>query len=129
MNIAHQLIGSQVRVLAVDLFEVAVPAIIRATDDGYTALLLEFVPPVQADGVKYKFAVARARLARDDLETLLRDGKIGCGLICIPPNRYDHNKPFDVSWWRGGGSAIGDVTLHNRAQSGTHNRGQTTDNF
>lgn len=89
----------------------AAPAVIRAIESDSSSLLLEFVPPVRVGEVAFEFAVARARLERDDLETLFRKGVLGCGVTCIPPDRYDPAKPFDLSWWRGGGAAIADVVL------------------
>ncbi len=107
----NQLMGQQVRVHADDLFAVAAPAVIRAIDTDAPSLLLEFVPPVRVGEVAYVFAVARARLERDNLETLLRNGVLGCGVTCVPPDRYDPAKPFDLSWCRGGVAAIADLVL------------------
>lgn len=109
---ANQLLGRQVRVRADDLFAgAAAPAVIRAIDSDASSMLLEFVPPVRVGEMAYVFAVARARLERDDLETLLRKGVLGSGVTLIPADRYDPTKPFDLTWWRGGGAAIADVVL------------------
>jgi hypothetical protein len=108
---ANQLLGRQVRVRADDLFAAAAPAVIRTIDSDSSSMILEFVPPVRVGEVAYAFAVARARLERDDLETLLRKGLLGCGVTCVPADHYDPAKPFDLSWWRGGGAAIADVVL------------------
>lgn len=109
---ANQLLGRPVRVRADDLFSAAAaPAVIRAIDSDSSSMILEFIPPVRVGEVAYAFAVARARLERDDLETLLKKGVLGCGVTCVPPHRYDPAKPFDLSWWRGGGAAIADVVL------------------
>jgi len=108
----NQLLDREVRVRADGLFAgAAAPAVIRTIDTDASSMLLEFIPPVRVGEVVYVFAVARARLERDDIETLLRMGVLGCGVTCIPPDRYDPAKPFDLSWWRGGGAAIADVFL------------------
>ena len=109
---ANKLLGRQVRVRADALFAgAAVPAVIRTIDLDASSMLLEFVPPARTGEVTYAFAVARARLERDDLETLLSEGVLGCGVTCIPHDRYDRANPFDLGWWRGGGAAIADVVL------------------
>lgn len=108
----NQLLGRQVRVQADGLFSVAAArAVIRAIDWDSSSLLLEFVPPVRVGAVICEFAVAHARLECDDLKILLRKGVLGCGVTCIPPDYYDPAKPFDLSWWRGGGAAIADIVL------------------
>jgi len=106
----NQLIGRQVRVCAVD-FGSPANAVIRSLDLDSNSLLLEFAQPVRIGAQSYLFAVARPRLKRDHLDTLLRDKLLGCALTCVPQERYDASNPFDLSWWRGGGAAIADVAL------------------
>jgi len=108
---ANQLIGRSVRVLADDLFGTSVNAVIRLIDQGSKSMLLEFELPVKLGEQTYSLAVARLRLERDDLDTLLTNGSVGCGVTCVSNDRYDPAKPFDLSWWRGGGAAIADVVL------------------
>jgi len=107
----NQLIGRQVHVRATDLFDAPVAALIRAIDLDSKSLFLEFVAPAQVGARTYPFAVARPRLQRDRLSVLLSSGTLGCAVTCIPRDRYDAAKPFDLSWWRGGGAGIGDVIL------------------
>ena len=106
-----QLVGRQVHVRAIDLFGAAVFAVIRATESAAPALLLEFTSPVRIGEETYLFAVAKPRLERDDLGVLLNNGILGCGVTCVPRDSYDPTKPFDLSWWRGGGAAIADLVL------------------
>jgi len=108
---ANQLIGRRVHVRAADFFEAPAIAVIRKIDPDFDSLLLEFAPPVHIDGEVYSFAVAHPRLQRDDLAVLLKDGVLGCGVTCVPRDRYDSARPFDLSWWRGGGAAIADLVL------------------
>jgi hypothetical protein len=107
----NQLIGRQVHIRAAELSGVTVAAVIRAVDPESLSLLLEFVLPAQIGPPTYPYAVARPRLERDDLGTLLDSGILGCGIVCVPPDRYDPARPFDLSWWRGGGAAVGDLVL------------------
>ena len=111
---ADQLVGRQGQVRAADLSGVTLTAVIRAVDPAGTSLLLEFVPPAQIDSMTYPFAVARLRHERDDLGTLIDSGILGCGIVCVPQDCHDPARPFDLSWWRGGGAAIGDLVLVSR---------------
>lgn len=106
-----QLIGRQVNVCAVDLFGAPLLAVIRAIDAGSKSLLLEFVPTARIGAQVYPFAVAYPRLQRDDLGVLLGNGTVGCAVTCVPSDRYDAAKPFDLSWWRGRGAAVADLVL------------------
>ena len=112
MNV-NQLVGRQVQIGGADpdLFGSPVSATVRAVDSNSKALLLEFIPPVQAGEKTYPFAVTSPRLQRDGLEVLLMGEVLGCAVTCVPRDRYDSARPFDLSWWRGGGAAIGDLVL------------------
>ncbi len=70
-----------------------------------------FISPLEISEQTYSLTVARLRLERDDLDTPLTNGSVGCGITCIPNDRYDPAKPFDLSWWHGGAAAIADVVL------------------
>lgn len=106
-----QLIGRQVRIIDLDGDMDFPPAVIRAIDSDFETLLVEFVSPFRIGAVTYPIAVASPRLERDDLMALLRDGVLSVGLTCVPQDRYNSAKPFDVSWWRGGGAATADLVL------------------
>jgi hypothetical protein len=108
---ANHLVGRQVHVHASELFGVTVVAVVRALDLDAQLMLLEFVPSAQSGLQTYPFAIVRPRLERDDFRTLVDSGVLGCGITCIPKDRYNPAKPFDLSWWRGGGAAIGDLVL------------------
>lgn len=108
---ANQLIGQQVHVRAADLFGVPAPAVVRAIGPDSISLLLEFVPPIQIDTKTYPFAVVHPRLQRDNLGVFLTDGVLGCAVTCVPRDRYDSAKPFDMTWWRGGGATVADLLL------------------
>ena len=105
------LIGREVEVLAADLFGSTVTAVIRKANPNGQALLLEFSPGIRAGSQVCRFAVAQARLECDRLVELLTRGRLGCALTAVPEERFDPLRPFDLSWWRGGGAEIGDVVL------------------
>jgi hypothetical protein len=106
-----QLVGRTIHVRGADLFGAPVAAAIRAIDPDSNSLLLEFVAPAQIGAQTYPFAVARPRLQLDDLGVLLCRGTLGCAITCVPHDRYDAAKPFDLNWWRGEGATIADVVL------------------
>jgi hypothetical protein len=107
----NQFVGRQVHVRGADLFGLPVAAVIRAIDSDSKSLLLEFASPAQIDAQIYPFAVARPRLQRDDLAVLLTSGVLGCAVTCVPDDRFNPTKPFDLGWWRGGGAFVADVVL------------------
>lgn len=107
----NQLVDRRVKVRSAQLFSNAVTVAIRDVDPDTSSLLLEFLLPAQVGQETYRFAVARPRLEGDDLEMLLKSGVLGCGITCIPQDHFDVAQPFNLSWWRGGGAAIGDVLL------------------
>lgn len=107
----YQLLGRQVQVCNPEFLGASAAAVIRATDPHSKSLLLEFVPVVVIGAQAYTFAVAHPRLQRDDLGVLLTKGVLGCAVTCVPTERHDPARPFDLSWWRGGGAIIADLVL------------------
>jgi len=59
----------------------------------------------------YNYVVATQRHVGRGLERLERGVTFGCRLTWISNDRYNSNKPFDVSWWRGGSAATGSIQL------------------
>lgn len=84
---------------------------VRKIDVDASSILLEFIHPIYVGGIACMFAIAHTRLERDNLETLLEKGTLGCGITCVPPERYNPERPFDLAWWRGGGAAIAELIL------------------
>lgn len=109
----NELVGRQVNLRGPDpnLFGAPAAAVIRATDPTSRALLLEFMSPIQIGGNTYPFAVASPRLQCDDWKVLISSGRLPCAVTFVPRDRYDPEKPFDLSWWRGGGAALADLVL------------------
>jgi hypothetical protein len=109
----NQLVGRHVQIVGADpdLFGSRVEALVLAIDAPSQSLLVEFKAPAQIGEKAYQFAVASPRLQRDNLGVLLGSGTLGCGITCIPHDRYNAARPFDLSWWRGGAAGIADVVL------------------
>lgn len=106
-----QLIGKKARILENDLFGRSNVAIIRAIDVDNKSLLLEISFQEQADKQASVFVVAQVRYRNNDLSNLIERNVLHCNLTCIPRDRYNPEKPFDLSWWRGGGTMIAGVIL------------------
>lgn len=105
------LVGRLLRVLDADGSGKPAMVVVRNVDSAYRALQFEFVTPLALGSRSYRFAVAQTRLRRDSLELLLEGASILCSVTYVSDDRYDLTKPFDVSWWRGGGAVISDLVL------------------
>ena len=78
---------------------------------GRATMLVRLDKPFMLSGDKYHYFVATARHENSSLEDLERNLTITCNLIRIPSDRAEGSNPFDLSWWRGGGAAIADLSL------------------
>lgn len=105
------LIGLDVKVRANYFIQVDLAARITYASEHDRKFLLELDTPMTISGVTYKHAIASPRLARDDLNVLLSNGVLGCSVTWVPKERFDQNKPLDLTWWRGGAAAVTDVML------------------
>jgi hypothetical protein len=120
-----QLIGRRVRIIGIDLpndpnaIHELPSAVVRMIDTADQLILVEFLMPVRVKAETYSLAVVSPRHEGDDLRVLLQGGTMSCAVTCIPPHRYDPARPFDVSWWRGGGAAIGGLVLESTSSPAT----------
>ena len=105
------IIGRKVRVIANEFIQTDLSAHIIYASETEKKLLLEMDTPIILSGMTYTHAVASPRLAKDDLDTLIESGALGCSVTWVSKDRFDRNKPFDLSWWRGGAVAVTDVIL------------------
>ena len=106
-----QLIGNKVCILENDLFWKSNTAIIRAVDVDIKSLLLEMFFQEQVDKQTCIFVIAQVRYLNNDLSNLIEGNVLHCNLTCIPSDRFNPDKPFDLSWWRGGSAMIAGVIL------------------
>ncbi len=111
MSTTESLIGERVAVRANDFVDAASSGRIQLIELDSNSVLIELDRPVESNGLRYTRVVASPRLARDSLATLLSTGTLGCGVTWIPDNRFSVSSPFDLSWWRGGATAITDIVL------------------
>lgn len=82
------------------------------------SILIKVVHPFVFEGTKYEYLVASPRHEGDSFGTLGQGENVFCSLIRVTEEQAMSNKPFDLSWWRGGGALIGTVILDGRAGVG-----------
>jgi hypothetical protein len=111
METASCLIGRSVTIRANDFVDMPTSGCIKYADVETNTMVIELDVPLRVGNLQYDWVVASPRLARDDMDTLINVGVLGCGITWIPNERFNPNAPFDLSWWRGGAAAISDIVL------------------
>jgi hypothetical protein len=111
MAAVNSLTGRSVLIRANDFVDAPTRGRIRFIDMTTNAVAIELDTPLEAGGIRYEWAVASPRLARDNLDTLINTGVLGCGISWVPNSRFSPSAPFDLSWWRGGAAALADLAL------------------
>lgn len=111
MAATNSLTGRSVMIRANDFVDAPTHGCIQFIDVTTNAVAIELVTPLEAGGVRYEWAVASPRLARDNLDTLVHTGVLGCGVTWVPDSRFNPSVPFNLNWWRGGAAAIADLVL------------------
>ena len=111
MATTNCLIGRTVTIRANDFVEAPTRGSIRFIDVTTNSVAVKLSAPLESGDVRYEWAVASPRLARDNLDTLVGAGVLGCGITWVPSSKFNQSVPLDLSWWRGGGAAIADVVL------------------
>lgn len=59
----------------------------------------------------FQYFIASPRYEKDVVVDLLKAATLHCNLVAIPDDRAHSGNPCDLSWWRGGLSLIGTVSL------------------
>ena len=116
MGAADYLAGHSVMIRANDFVDSPTHGRIRFIDVPTNSVAVELDAPVKMADVHYEWVVASPRLARDNLDTLISTGVLGCGITWVSQSRFDSNAPFDLTWWRGGAAAIADIVLVSAAR-------------
>ena len=111
MSQDEKLVGRPIAIRANDFVNVVLHGRIESVEATTKSILIALNEPVVIGESKYERVIASARLVRDDLAALATKGTLGCGVTWIPVAKYNARRPFDLSWWRGGGAAIADVLL------------------
>jgi hypothetical protein len=66
-------------------------------------------PMLLPNGKACSHLVAYVRHENRTLNEIMDGRAVLCALTLVPDEKFDPKKPCDVSWWRGGGAAIGDI--------------------
>ena len=75
------------------------------------AWLLRLDEPLVGRGVSYERLVCSPRHS-DSLMPVIASGSVfSCNATGIPPERQGSGDPFDLSWWHGGGTLGGIITM------------------
>ncbi|NQU40346.1 MAG: hypothetical protein HQ523_10375 [Lentisphaerae bacterium] len=75
------------------------------------ALIIRLAEPLSFKGIRYEYLQGSPRHEVDALADLQKGEDLFCSFVCIPPEQVDSDKPFDLNWWRGGGTITGTVTF------------------
>jgi hypothetical protein len=112
------LIGRPVTIRMNDFVDMPTYGHIQFIDSTKNSVAIKLDSPLEAGDIRYEWVVASARLQRDNLDTLINDKTLGCGVTWIPNTKFNINSPFDLSWWRGGAAAIADILLRHDPAAG-----------
>ncbi len=83
--------------------------VVGVTENSLAVRLDETVHLPNAENARY--LVASIRHEYKTLADIAEGRQVLCGLILVPALKFKPNEPCDVSWWRGGAAAVGDVVL------------------
>ncbi len=72
-------------------------------------IIIKVITPFYYRDDKFEFLLASPRHEGNTFMKLLRGEAILCAMLKLSLERINSKNPFDTSWWRGGGSFIGDV--------------------
>ncbi len=103
--------GRLVRIQANDFAQSDLLTHVRDTCGIEKKNLLELELPISVGNDTYSHAVISPRQGRDNIDAFFSGKPLSSAVTWIPTNRFNPNKPFDISWWRGGAAAIADVML------------------
>ena len=86
-------------------------AVVIAIDDSSTPerIILRLIEPFEYKNVRCEYFVVTPRHENGNLNDLLKNKGVFCGLTRIPEERIYLSDPFDLGWWRGGPALIGEL--------------------
>ncbi|MFZ5724025.1 MAG: hypothetical protein ACOY33_10250 [Pseudomonadota bacterium] len=108
---SSSLLGRSVKLRANEFVGIDLAAKIVGISDAERKALLILDEPLVSGGTAYCHVVAAPRLAQDGFHALADRGLLGCALTWVPAQQFDQARPYDLTWWRGGGVAITDLLL------------------
>jgi hypothetical protein len=103
-----ELLDRTIIAIASDLSAEPIAGIVVGTTGNAFALRL-LAPINLPNGEAASYLVASIRHENNRLSEIAAGQRVLCGITLVPTARFDPTQPCDLSWWRGGGAAIGDV--------------------
>jgi hypothetical protein len=108
---SNKLVGAKTIIQSNDFVAQDQSAVIVTIDSTTNKILLKLDRYFEYEGTTYSHVIASPRLSRDDLDTLEKDGVIGCSLTWVPDTKFNTQDPMNLTWWRGGAAAIADLRI------------------
>jgi hypothetical protein len=105
-----QLLGRNLEVSAIEFSDAPMRGVVVDVAGETIALQLESAL-MTLSGECASHLVATIRHESNGVSDITDGKTVMCGFILVPASRFRSHNPCDVSWWRGGGAAIGDLRL------------------
>jgi len=88
-------------------------AVIFAVDNSVTPerIILRLADPFEYKNVRCEYFVASPRYEDAQINDLLGNKGVYCGLTRVPEERLSSEDPFDLEWWRGGPALIAELVF------------------
>lgn len=111
MIYSNKLIDEKVLILSNDFVQEDTFAIISMVNE--EQMLLTLVDNLVLNNISYAKIVASPRNINVNMIncSITSSEYLSCSATWIPVEKFDKSRPFDTSWWRGGGAAIIDLLL------------------
>jgi len=108
----NNLVGKQIIINQNDfIWEYEVLADVSQVNNEKDNVLLELKDPLTYKNKIYSQVVVSGRHENGSLSDLYSTGYYACNATWIPDDKFDEQKPFDTSWWRGGAAAVTSISL------------------
>jgi hypothetical protein len=104
-----QLSGRSIVIGASDLWTVPITGTVHSIDQDRLVASVDFGDGLVLSGVSFSHAVVSVRYQSQSLLDLFRGLEVVCAVTLIPHGRFIYERPFDLSWWRGGWAGIAGV--------------------
>ena len=75
------------------------------------SVIIKLDDPFVYKDVRCEYFITSSRYVDQNFDSFLLKKILTCGFTRIPPAQIDSEKPFDLSWWRGGIAFIGNIQL------------------
>lgn len=109
----EKLIGRKICIIENEFVSNSTLGIIEKYDSFNNKFLIRLDKKLNINGTEFNYVVASIRLNNNSLNDIVTNKSVGCALTWVPVSIFNQDDPMDLSWWRGGATAISDVVLCN----------------